>query len=448
MLFHLSMLLLYTHTITPRLQYITDFISKELFDAPVTITTDKQAFAAFSGPRVNYSDTDFSEQEFFIRAHSLLFETVIQPQTISVFEVNFNKAFFQTSGDFPFDVFAAAFYLLSRYEEYLPHTKDMFGRYAHENSLAVREQFLHLPLVNYWLADFKKALQQKFPALSFKRNQFKFIPTYDIDIAYSYKNKGWLRNLGGAGRSLLKGDWTSLKDRMDVLQDKKKDPFDAYEWLDALHLYCRVKPVYFFLVAQKQQGFDKNIPTSSRALQQLIAYFANVHKLGLHPSWQSSVAPTPTILKEEKEWLEAVADKVIIHSRQHYIKFDLPLTYRRLAACGITRDYSMGYGSINGFRASVASSFAWFDLEKNEPTSLMLFPFCFMDANAYYEQKRSPKEAYDELKQYYTTVKKLNGLLITVWHNNFLGTEPAFTDWKEMYSLFMKEDIYWDAYNN
>jgi hypothetical protein len=126
----------------------------------------------------------------------------------------------------------------------------------------------------------------------------------------------------------------------------------------------------------------------------------------------------------------------------------LPATYRRLIDCGITRDYSMGYGSVNGFRASVASSFYWFDLEKNESTPLVIFPFCFMDANAFYEQQSTPKIAYDELKHYYNIIKKVNGLFITIWHNNFLGTEPMFTAWKDMYDLFMKEDIYWDAYSN
>src|SRR5882724_13052760 len=150
------MLLIYSHTITPRLQYIVDFVSRELFSDPMLITTDKDKFIRFKGPRLNYSDTDFSEQEFFIKAHSLLFDDTITPQRIECFELNYAKAFFQAQGDYPFDIFAAAFYLLSRYEEYLPHDKDEYGRYAHTNSLAFKEGFLHLPLVNIWLNDFKR----------------------------------------------------------------------------------------------------------------------------------------------------------------------------------------------------------------------------------------------------------------------------------------------------
>jgi len=445
--YYIRMLLFYTHTITPRLQYIVDFISTELFDTGITITTDAAAFTSFAGPRFNYSAGDFSEQEFYIKATSLLFENDIRPQVVDCFEADYHKAFFQTSGDYPFDILAASFYLISRYEEYLPYRKDEYGRYAHTNSLAFKEHFLHLPLVNIWLENLKGKLKKKFPGIVFKRRPFKFIPSYDIDIAWSYRHKGWWRNLGGFAKSIQKGSWHEVGERWKVLAGNHADPYDSYEWLDALHLYCKIKPIYFFLVAQKCLGYDKNTPTSSKALQELIAYFSVVYKIGLHPSWQSSVAATNEVVMEEKEWLEVIIDKPVEHSRQHYIKYTIPQGFRRYIDCGLLKDYSMGYGTTNGFRASVASSFYWFDLEKNETTPLRLFPFCFMDANAFYEQKLTPQQAYEELTHYYNIIKKLNGLFVMIWHNQFLGTDKTFSGWKETYELFMKENVYWDAYN-
>jgi hypothetical protein len=166
--------------------------------------------------------------------------------------------------------------------------------------------------------------------------------------------------------------------------------------------------------------------------------------VGLHPSWQTG--DDEELFESELEWMEDVTGRAIIHSRQHYIRFTLPDTFRTLTNLGIQKEFSMGYGTINGFRASVCSSFYWYDLEKDDPTTLMLYPFCFMDANAYYEQKFTPQQAYTELMQYYSTVKKLNGMLVTVWHNSILGTDSAFAGWREMFELFMKETVYWDAY--
>ena len=122
------MVILYTHTLSPRLDYILGFFTRELFDEPVSVTTDETAFRNADAYRINYSGQAFTENEFFIQAKELLFETGIEKQEIACIEVNYFKAFYQTSGDFPFDIFAATFYLLSRSEEYLPHELDEHGR--------------------------------------------------------------------------------------------------------------------------------------------------------------------------------------------------------------------------------------------------------------------------------------------------------------------------------
>jgi hypothetical protein len=52
--------------------------------------------------------------------------------------------------------------------------------------------------------------------------------------------------------------------------------------------------------------------------------------------------------------MEFITDQPINYS-QHYIRLTPKLS--TADELGITKDFSMGYGSINGFRASVASSF-------------------------------------------------------------------------------------------
>ncbi|RYF95248.1 MAG: hypothetical protein EOO02_23265, partial [Chitinophagaceae bacterium] len=301
-------------------------------------------------------------------------------------------------------------------------------------------------MVNIWLADFKESLQAAFPGLLFRRQQFSCNITYDIDIAYSYLYKGALRTLAGFVRALLKGNWNEIDERIQVLRGRKQDPFDCFEWLDAIHLYCRIKPYYFFLVAKKHQGYDRNISTDRRPFRQLIEYYASKYEVGLHPSWQSG--DNAALLKEEHEWLEVVTDKPVLNTRQHYIRIRTPDTFRSLIETGLKHDFSMGYGSINGFRASVCSSYKWFDLERNKSTDLTISPFCFMDANSFYEQKQTPEQTYMELIKYYELVKKMQGTFIPIWHNHMLSSEPQFKGWKEMFELFMRETVYWDAYSD
>lgn len=436
-------MLLYSSYTSSRLNYIVEFFSTELFDDPnaISITIDRTTFSTSAGPRINYSDEAFSRC-FQIRPNQLLFEQTIHPIDVTCYRLNDQKMFFPTDGDLPFDIFAASFYLLCRYEEYLPHPKDEYGRFAHTHSLAWKEGFLDQPMVNSWAQLLKHGLARLYPDLVFHNRVFKFIPTYDIDTAYSYRYKGWRRNLGGMLRSLVTGKWVGIRSRLAVLNGRGQDPFDVYEWLDSLHLYCRLRPYYFFLVAARQTGVDRNIPITSTGLQELIRYHAAGSRIGVHPSWQSG--DQEKLLGEEVEWMEYISGEVIRRSRQHYIRFALPVTYRRLLQHGIDQDYSMGYGSVNGFRASVASSFYWYDLEKEEKTTLRLFPFCFMDANSFYEQRSTAAGAMDELMAYYRRIRRINGLMVTIWHNSILGHDPEFSGWREVYETFLKQEIFWN----
>ena len=155
-------MIVFTNTISPRLTYILDFIGKEIMGNSFSVTDNENEFINYPGPQINYSNKKLAENEFQIQPYTLLFEKEIKQQELDCFEINSYTAFFKTTGDFPFDIFASSFYLLSRYEEYLPNEKDMYGRYAHENSLAFKENFLKVPLVNIWLQDFKNELSKKF----------------------------------------------------------------------------------------------------------------------------------------------------------------------------------------------------------------------------------------------------------------------------------------------
>lgn len=430
-------MVIFSHTITPRLLYITDFIKKEIGATELRITDNIDDFKSTAGVKINYSEKPIADDEFRLHPHSLLFEKGIKPQSIDCFQTNSYKAFFKAEGHFPFDIFAASFYLLSRYEEYLPHKKDMYGRYAHENSIAYREVFLNEPLINIWIQLFKQALISKFPNSKFPNSQFTFLPTYDIDEAYCFKYKTWQRSVGGAVKDLLNGRFKRYTLRRKVLNNNEADPFDSYNWLNDLHQPHHLKPRYFFLVAEKNRRLDKNILPSEPALQMLIKQQAEKYNIGVHPSWQSG--DDVGLLKKEKETIEHITGIKITASRQHFIRFNLPETYRQLIETGIKEDFSMGYGSINGFRASVASAFYWYDLEKEQTTPLLLYPFCYMEANSFYEQKENFQEALEEMRHYYSEVKKVKGTLITIWHNTFLGTDEKFRGWREVYKTFVEE---------
>ncbi len=433
------MLLIYTEHNTSRLNYIAGVLFSSVLPVQFKVTSVKDNFLIYTGPKINYSNARISDKEIWIKPHPLLFENGIQEQQINCFEWNGLKAFFKTGGDIPFDIFSASFYLISRYEEYLPHTKDEYGRYGHKNSLAFRENFLHLPLVNLWMKEFVKIITHKFPSFTFPLSSFAFIPTYDIDIAYAYKAKSFLRNAGSFYKELFMGKWKQLAERANVYSGWRKDPFDTYEWLDELHEQYHLQPLYFFLVAEKTGIYDKNSSPHSALMKELIKQHASKYSIGIHPSWQSGDAEE--ILEKEISVLRNITGKDVSISRQHYIRLALPYTYRALLKNNITDDYTMGYGSINGFRASIASSFYWYDLEKDMQTNLLIHPYCYMEANSYFEQHYTEQQAAEELQQYHDVVKAVNGQLITIFHNHFVSEQPQWIAWRNMYADFLKKNF-------
>ena len=428
-------MLLYSASASVRLNYITNFI-KSIIGEAIIITTDKEQFLQATQPKINYSNERICADEYQILPHNLLFQNTIDAVELVVTNCRNQPCFFTNANDnHGFDILAATFYLISRYEEYLPYEKDNYGRYSYTNSLAFKHSFLHLPLVNIWLHDLCIQLQKKFPLFTFHFSLFTFSPTYDVDIAYAYQYQPLYKNVGGFFKDLMKGDFEKITERATVYTNQQKDPFDNFDWLDVLHKKYKLTPKYFFLLAEKRSAYDKNNSPKSSGIKQLIQQQAKKYEVGIHPSWQSG--DDKKLLKNEIKQLEKNTNNNCKQSRQHYLRFTLPETYRRLINEGIEQDFSMGYGAVNGFRASVASPFFWYDLLKDEQTLLLLSPFCFMDATCIFNQQQSASEAGQELQQYYDVVKAVDGELITIFHNHFLTQQPQFIAWRNMYESFL-----------
>lgn len=415
---------IYCPEATNRIKYIFDVFFGNLIICNYEFISDKKEFLKADGIKINYSEDDFYSK-FLIKPFGLLHSNNIELQRISIINYESYPAFFAVDdSNLPFDIFSAAFYLITRYEEYLPHFKDKFGRYSHSSSIAFNAGFLNLPLVNFWAVKLCYALNSTFGEVVLQTRTFSYQPTYDIDMAWSYKNKGFNRNAGG----FMKQPGLS---RILTLAGLKKDPFDSFDFLSSLK--TSKIPLYFFLVSEQNGIYDKNILPSNKAFRNLIKSVTG--KVLLHPSWQSNA--DPEIVKREKEILEDITGTNISAGRQHYIKFQLPETFCDLLNCRITEEYSMGYGTINGFRASISSPYKWYNLSTEEITDLTIHPFCFMDANSFYEQKQDLAATEKELN-FYLEICKSNGCdLITIFHNNFLGSSPEFSGYRQMYSDFL-----------
>jgi hypothetical protein len=116
----------------------------------------------------------------------------------------------------------------------------------------------------------------------------------------------------------------------------------------------------------------------------------------------------------------------------------MPTTYRNLIELGIKEEYSMGYASQVGFRASLCTPFYFYDLVADETTKLLLFPFAVMDATLNLYLKIKPGEAMNYVEPLIQEVKSVNGLFISLWHNETLCNDFDWKGWQDVYEQVVK----------
>ena len=430
-------MILYARQPTPRIAFMAQWLGMRLFGHGLQIVSDSENLP--TGERVlNYSGEKITGPSYQVVPHGLLHQQGIIRQTIAVSKQGSLPFFFATAGvDHGFDVLAASFFLLQRYEEYYPgYELDEYGRYSHLNSVAWQQGFLKRPIVDEWVEDLKEKLSARFEGMRFAALEPSLLATCDVDMAWSYRHKGLLRNIGGHFNDFRNLRWGKILERWLVLAGLKKDPFEILFELEEAHRYYHIPSCYFFLLAAQHQGYDKNISPRSKNLQRLIRWIQEDTAVGIHLSWAAS--QDTSVMQAEKQCLEKVVQQPVLRNRMHYLNFRLPETYRQLAALGIAADYSMGYGTINGFRAGTSHPYHWYDLEKEATTALKVFPFAWMDANSIFEQKDSPDAACAEWMQLYEPVKATGGTFITICHNHLMGRDAEGRPWWLMYNRALK----------
>lgn len=361
---------------------------------------------------------DWLDNCVFIKSSGLIFRSDIVPQLVSVKWENGIPLLFTNHGEqdaLGFDAFAAVFYMVSRYEEYLPFRTDKFGRYPEALSLSGRYDFTHLPVVHYWAFAIWDKLTALCPNLQRPDLKPTAIFTYDIDVAYAYKGRSPGRHVLSLAKDVLKFDFKNIKHKIKSGLGTNSDPSDTYKEITG-HSLPRV---FFFLLAKQKSKFDSNLSPSSRALKELIKRIYSQEGVpGIHPSFKSS--ENNYLIKKEKKSLENIINQSVTKSRQHFLKFKTPDTFRALIDAGIEEDYSMQYPEMPGFRAGICLPYRWFDVEKDKISDLTIFPGCIMETTFRDDLNIAAQLTIDWYLRTWEAVKQVNGCFISIWHNDSL----------------------------
>jgi len=426
-------MLIYSHKVTPRVRYIFKVILGDMLGIKLAFTSDKEKFAASESLKLSYCHSKLGDEVHF-KSQGLLHETGVKDQNIHVSENEPGKYFYahnSTDSALNFDVFAASFFCLSRYEECLPHIRDKYNRFEASESLGFKNGFLTEPVVDQWLLRIREILSAKYPELAFKKREYKFISTIDIDNAYAYKNKGFMRTLGAFGRVLSTLNFKEMLERIKVLLGSAKDPYDTYDFQLEIQKKYNLRTIYFFLLADYGVN-DKNVPFYNQEFQSLIKHLGDYAEIGIHPGFNSNQKNDK--LKTEKKRLEQIIHRSVTKSRQHFLILHLPHTYQKLIDNDISEDHSMGYAEHIGFRAGTCTPYRFYDLDLETATELTVYPFAVMEATLKYYMKLQPDQAKEHITAIVDKVRAVNGTFIGLWHNETLTDRTIWAGWRNVFT--------------
>ena len=421
------MVTIYSHEISPRIDYVVNLIFKNILGLDFIITNELNDL---NGIVVNYSKESLEIDSYQIYPSGFL--EVNNWDFLNHMPIKSDSSYFfsQSIGDHNFDLLSTVFFLVSRMEEYNNENYDKHHRFNSQDSILVKLNLEKKPIIDIWCYELLKNLNDKFKSSIKSTKSFYQFCTFDIDNAYAFKHKSNKRYIGSFLKDLFFLRTYKLKQRFKLIIGSDKDPYDNYDYIQSFCEMNNLKSIFFFLIGDYGK-MDRNINFKNPALIKLIKSLLNDSKIGIHPSYNSF--NNLSTLKKEISRLNDITSGPIIMSRFHYLRFSLPESYQILIEAGIKEDYSMGYVDRIGFRAGTCTPFYFYDLNNEKTSELKIIPFAYMDGVLNDKLKYSPELAKKIINELKENVKQVNGQFNSVWHNESLSNQDRWKGWRAVF---------------
>ena len=415
---------------------MADHIFKRILGQPINIINKVEDLPTLSAsPLIVYSDTLKVKGALHIIPNGLLFKKGVREYDITMSTWEGEKIFFSTQGgDIPFDIFSASFYLLSRYEEYLPIKEnfDNKGCFISGKSLAYKEGFLQTPLVDVWALKLEEKLQTFFSSYApSAEKRFRFLPIISVNTPYRYRTYSILGNVLRMGKKILERDWSELKKQLRVLLRIDQDPYCNVDKIVELHNRNSLRPLFALRISNKK-WYKRPI------------YFAySTYKKVLCRNYQialciSGAAGTSVSqLKFEQKYLSRIFKTRIVIGVSGASEYVIPNFYRNLSNSKIKEDFSMSYPDRIGFRASTCTPFRIYDLNREEYYRIDVHsvPFTAWSAK---RMGLSKDEIINIATGMAKTIKALKGEFIIASHNDNFVDSSLFKGWSSTYEYTIR----------
>lgn len=328
-----------------------------------------------------------------------------------------------------FDIFAACFFYLSRYEEIIQPKKDLHSRVMGKFSFAHKKHSLNLPVVDQYVEFLWQILKITWPELERKNNQFKKVITCDLDFPFN----PYLYSFPKLTKKIVSG--LIRKSHFDEelvsnfikkkLQRPYKDDFrERISWIMDVNEKCGNK-VIFFIIPFKTHNLDNTAQNKLAEMDLLIKeIISREHEVGVHPgymTYNSSNLYNKSVLELKKIIYRSFPDYKINSSRQHFLMWDSLKTPAMIDSSSISNDFSLGFADMAGFRCGTSKAFKMYDLKNRQQLELIQNPLIAMECSVIAERYQNlgyTDESINAFAKLKEECLKYKGHFSLLWHNN------------------------------
>lgn len=341
------------------------------------------------------------------------------------------------------DLFASAFFMLTRWEERVLPDRDRHGRFPASASLSAKYNFLERPIVDEYAALLWQLLVRMGWPGERKKHTFRLQPSHDVD----YPKLWWrpadqLRTL--AASIFQRGDWHEAGYFLRHKFSAENDPFDTFDLLMDLSERNGLRSQFNFM-GERPPDSDAFYPLRHPFVQDLMQKIARRgHDIGFHPSYESvddgrRAAEGSPMFGQELTSLRAVSPLPVSSSRQHFLRFSVPETWQTWADAGLKTDGTLGYPEAEGFRCGTCHDYPVFNILTRQKLTLREQPLVAMDVTLAQYRKYTPETALEKLRQLAAEVRKHCGTFTLLWHNSSLNTY-FWRPFQAVYETFLHEN--------
>jgi hypothetical protein len=339
---------------------------------------------------------------------------------------------------FNVDIIAAAFFMLSRWEEMVVPVHDEHERFPATASVAYRQGFLDRPIVDEYALILREWIKALLPGWEPEARQFSVRLEHDVDTICRFPNLYTAVLMFGGDLLKRRSPKQAWRTGLDVLTQTitptQTSYFRGISTLSKLSHRHGIASAFYFMAAEPgpfDNGYDLSSPMLRRCIK---ALQDNGFQIGFHAGYHT--LNDPERLAAEKARFDAAMGIEHYGGRQHYLRFRVPDTWRHYEQLGLAYDSTVVYADYEGFRCGTCHPFRPFDIEEDRELDLWERPLIAMDGTLHQYRGLMPEEGEARILELATRCKAVEGTFALLWHNASLDRE--WRPWAEMYQRVVR----------